>query len=162
MLTQFHFSYCWLVHCRLPLEAKAEYDMAGIDALVNVGEETVALQVKKETYRSEARIRRRFAPQGKKVTLIVEVPYTITTAEKWCQKQESARKSEVKEQASLFLHLAEKFQRWLPNNFVVFSSNYCRFIEHLLKDAIAKGHTGTIGWRLTLERAVEWSESTSP
>ncbi|MCS7265172.1 MAG: TaqI family restriction endonuclease [Armatimonadetes bacterium] len=60
VLTQFHFAYSWLAYCQLPLEASAELDMQGIDDLLTVGETKFVLQVKKETYRAEARESGRF------------------------------------------------------------------------------------------------------
>ncbi|MER3499968.1 MAG: hypothetical protein C4295_00570 [Candidatus Fervidibacterota bacterium] len=48
VLTQFHFAYSWKAFCELPLEASAELDMDGIDALVTYESHKIALQVKRK------------------------------------------------------------------------------------------------------------------
>ncbi|MCS7192767.1 MAG: TaqI family restriction endonuclease [Armatimonadetes bacterium] len=150
VLTQFHFAYSWLAYCQLPLEASAELDMQGIDALVTAGEIKVAFQVKKETYRSEARESGRFARRKLQFQFAVEVPYTITRPEEWKQKATRARNDQTKEQARLFALLAERFQRWLPNGFVVFQANYPRLMERLVKEVIVQGSQDIVNWHEVL------------
>jgi len=156
VLTQFHFSYSWLAYCGLPLEASADLDMKGIDALVHCREKTVALQIKKETYRAEARERGRFARRKISVTFMVEIPYTIVSPDEWQQRVEKSRKEETRKRYELFALLAEKLQRWLPNGFVVFQPDYPRLVEHLIQEEIKQGRHGTIKWQETLERVQAW------
>lgn len=151
VLTQFHFAYSWLAYCTLPLEANAELDMQGIDALVTFEEVKVALQVKKETYRTEARESGRFVRRQVQTQLVLEVPYTITRPDQWKQKEKRARTDKTREQAQLFHFLAENFQRWLRNDFVVFKPDYPRLLEELVKECIEKEYQGTIEWRETLK-----------
>ncbi|MGQ9463390.1 MAG: TaqI family restriction endonuclease [Candidatus Fervidibacter sp.] len=132
VLTQFHFSYTWLAYCRLPLEASADLDMRGIDALVHHDEWTVALQIKKETYRAEARERGRFAHRVLHANFTVSVPYTLTKPDEWQRRIERARNPERRRQYELLAMLAVKFQRWLPNGFVVFQPAYPRLTECLI------------------------------
>ncbi|MEM3147208.1 MAG: TaqI family restriction endonuclease [Archaeoglobaceae archaeon] len=155
VLTQFHFSYSWLAYCTLPLEASAELDMQGIDALVTVRNVKVALQVKKETYRTEAREGGRFARRKVQTQLVLEVPYTITRYDEWQRRAMKARTDETKEQARLFALLAEKFQQWLPNGFVIFQPDYPCLIEQIILESIQQDRQGVIGWRETLK----WLES---
>jgi hypothetical protein len=58
--TQFHFCYRWNASCKLPLEATPELDAQGIDALIHTSGSPTGIQIKKETYRSEARSENRF------------------------------------------------------------------------------------------------------
>lgn len=152
VLTQFHFAYSWLAYCQLPLEASADLDMKGIDALVHCQEKTVALQIKKETYRAEARERGRFARRKIPVTFTVEIPYTIAPPDEWQQRVEKARKEETRKQYKLFTLLARKLQRWLSNGFVVFQPDYPRLVEQLVQEEIKQGRQGFIEWQETLER----------
>ncbi len=158
VLTQFHFAYAWKAHCSLPLEASAELDMNGIDALVRCDALHIALQVKKETYRAEARERGRFARRQQKVDLVVEVPYTVTPAGEWRKRLERAKTPKTHEQYRLFTFLAERLQRWLPNGFVVFEPDYPRLVECLIRDSVAKGRQDPIGWQETLKQLLAWSD----
>lgn len=59
--TQFHFCYRWQASCTLSLQAAPELDSQGIDALIQVrAEHLVGIQIKKESYRKEARGENRF------------------------------------------------------------------------------------------------------
>lgn len=157
VLTQFHFAYTWKVKCSLPLEASAELDINGIDALVVHDETPVALQVKKETYRAEARERGRFAQRRWQVAFVVEVPYTITQASEWQRRLESARKQEKQEEYKAFVLLAEQLQRRLNNGFVVFNPDYPRSVERLVRESIEQGRSNNIGWREALETVLKES-----
>ncbi len=152
MLTQFHFAYSWLAFCSLPLEASADLDMQGTDALVTTEDGAkVAIQIKKETYLPEARERGKFARRKIQTNLFVEVPYTIARSDEWKQRAERSRKDETKNQAQLLGLLAEKFQRWLPNGFAIFQPNYTQMVEQLITEAIKQGRQDSIGWREILE-----------
>ncbi len=156
VLTQFHFAYSWLAYCQLPLDASAELDTGGIDALVHCEGKAIALQVKKETYRAEARERGRFFRREIPVTLVVEIPYTVVSPDEWQQRVIKARKQETRQRGEMFAFLAEKLERWLPNGFVVFQPDYPRLVERLIREEIQQGRQGTIGWRETLERVQTW------
>ncbi len=156
VLTQFHFAYSWLAYCQLPLEASVKLDMKGIDALVRHEDVTVALQIKKETYRSEARERGRFASRQITVTFTVEIPYTIVRPDEWQQRVKKARKAETRARNELLAFLAVKLQRWLSNGFVVFQPNYPLLVERLIQEEIRRGRQGKIEWQETLERILTW------
>ena len=150
VLTQFHFGYLWRAHCDLPFEASADMDMRGIDGLVRCGQVTVALQVKKETYRSEAREGGRFAQRQKYAHWTLEVPYTIALPEEIRTNVERARTPETRARHSLRLFLAETLQRRLPNGFVVFQPQYPRWVEQLIQMRVAGNESRDIGWEETL------------
>lgn len=152
VITQFHFSYAWRAYCNLPLEASARLDRQGIDALITLNENTkVALQIKKETYRSEARSGGRFAQRETQTKLVIEIPYTITQAEAWKRRAQRARKEQTRTQAQLFRLLAERYQMWLPNGFVIFQHSYPQAVERIIQKLSDSVHVGTISWRKILE-----------
>lgn len=139
VLTQFHFCYAWRAHCASPLEANWELDLRGTDAEVNVEGVKVALQIKKETYRSEAGAGGRFASRRQEYHIAVEVPYTLTRPEEWRRAVERARSESRREQANLFLFCASRLQRWLQNGFVVFQAEYPTAVEKFIKQRDGQG-----------------------
>ncbi|MER3458098.1 MAG: hypothetical protein C4309_05200 [Chloroflexota bacterium] len=141
----------WKAVCNLPLNASAELDMKGIDALVDCGDTRVALQVKKETYRAEAREGGRFRQRVSQSDLIVEVPYTLSTPEHWRRRLTHARTDETKRRYELFGFLATKFQRWLPNGFVVLTPHYPQLLEKLITHLVQQQMSGMIGWQTVLK-----------
>ncbi len=148
VLTQFHFVYLWKAYCDYPIEASADLDIKGIDALVHINNFRVALQIKKETYRSEARERGRFATRKQDVDLNVEVPYTVMPPEEWQKKISKAKKEETKEQYKLFSCLTKNYQDWLENGFVIFKQSYSKVVEGFISERIKE--TGIIGWQEVL------------
>lgn len=159
VLTQFHFTYAWRAHCQTHLEASAALDMKGVDALVRLADGTqVVLQVKKETYRREARGTGRFTRRGWPGELIVEVPYTITAPEDWQRRMERARTSETRDRYRLFAFLAIRLQRRLSNGFVVFDTGYPRLVEQLIGEQVRAGTRGTIPWDEVLRSIMAWSQ----
>ncbi len=151
LLTQFHFCYSWLAHCTYVIEASAELDMQGIDALVRAGDTKVIIQIKKETYRTEAREGGRFARRKMQTLLLMEVPYTIIGPDEWKKRADRALTNERRREAQLFASLAGRFQRWLPNGFVVFQPQYVQRIEEIIKCFMDQRRQGVVGWRDTLE-----------
>ena len=150
VLTQFHFGYLWRAHCAFPLEASAELDIKGIDGIVHCGQVKVALQIKKETYRPEAREGRRFARRYKHAHWMIEVPYTVALPEEIRMNMERAKTSETKAWHTLRLFLAETLQRRLPNGFVVFQPHYPRLVEQLILRQIKRGEERSFRWDETL------------
>lgn len=152
VLTQFHFAYLWRTYVVFPpLKASAEWDMQGIDAVVEYAEENVrvGLQVKKVSYRYEARGPSRFARRKHQVHLVVEVPYTVTPAKTWQQRASRARKPHTKQQAEMFAWLATHLQRWFPNGFVVFQPKYPLLVKRLIREQARFGRE-EIRWHETL------------
>lgn len=147
VLTQFHFAYTWLAHCKQPLEASAELDMKGIDALVKFQDAEVALQVKKQTYRSEARGAGRFAKRAPQAQLTVEVPYTLIRG----SMKKRTGKQEEKKEHKLLRNLAKDFQNWLPNGFVVFKPEYPLYVEQLVDAKVKNKVEGIISWNELLD-----------
>ena len=144
VLTQFHFAYAWKANCVSPLEASADMDMNGLDALVKCGNHSVGLQMKKETYRREAGRAGRFAQRTS--DFIFEVPYTITPPDIWDNKISRARNDDTRARYKRFLFLSSQMQKWLPNGFVVFTKEYPVAIESFINDLISQGASGLIKW----------------
>lgn len=155
VLTQFHFGYLWRAHCELPIEASAELDMKGIDALIHCDPVRVALQVKKETYRPEAREGSRFAQRRKHAHWALEVPYTIASPEEIRLNVERAKTPETRARHALRLFLAEKLQRRLSNGFVVFQPEYPRRVETLIRKRAQEEQEQDVRWDETLSALKE-------
>ncbi len=150
VLTQFHFAYMWRAYCDLPLESSAELDMKGIDGLTRCKGATVALQVKKETYRAEARRGGRFAFRRRYADWAVEIPYTITSRDELQRILGRSRRPETRERYELLLMLAERWQRSLENGFVVFQQEYPRLVERLIHQRVRDGKNEDVQWDETL------------
>lgn len=148
VLTQFHFCYLWLCRCKLPLKASAELDLKGIDALIEVENLKVALQIKKETYRSEARGSGHFASRRVEADLIVEVPYTIGDYSNSGRKQND----EGYERYKLLSVLSKHMQRYMDNGFVVFQPDYPELVEQLVTERLYHG-------RIKSQETIQWSET---
>lgn len=149
ILTQFHFNYTWRTYCQLPLEASAELDMRGIDAIVRCDKASAALQMKKETYRAEARGVGRFIQKKQEVKMVVELPYTVTKPQEWQRRVETSKSDRSKEQYQLFEWLATRLQRHLRNGFIVFDRRYPQLVEkYILEQAnkLASEDTVNIAW----------------
>ena len=159
VLTQFHFGYSWRAYCALPLEASAELDMRGIDGLVHCGDVTVALQIKKETYRPEARGPGRFTRRRERADWLLEVPYTIALADELQLRGEKARRSDTRYRYGLLTFLAGRMQRRLSNGFVVFQPEYPILIECLIRERVNGGIRDDLAWDKTLEALQRMSES---
>lgn len=147
VLTQFHFCYLWITHCDLKLEASADLDLKGIDAkiIINKGKE-IFVQIKKETYRSEARESGRFSRRLNDSHMIIEIPYTVTPPEEWRRKLANARKEQNKLVYDLFYFLSSRYEEILPNGFFIFRSGYPLAIQNLILEKSNSNFTGHIGW----------------
>jgi len=137
--TQFHFCYRWNASCELPLEATPELDVKGIDALILTSGYPTGIQIKKETYRSEAGENRFLRRQSS--FLLLEVPYTLQTPEELKRKAERAKTR--KETYLLWAKVARHLER-LDNGFVIFRESYVKDIEAFLKSAPTL--SGLISW----------------
>ncbi|GAA5336073.1 TaqI family restriction endonuclease [Thermus hydrothermalis] len=148
--TQFHFGYRWLTSCSLSIDASPELDLKGVDILVRLPPGTsIGLQVKKETYRSEARGENRFLKQ-KRAHALLEVPYTLETEAELLKRAERARSRG--ELYRLWAKVASHLEH-LPNGFVIFKESYVLCIE----DFLQKNHhalSGHIPWEQVAREAL--------
>ncbi|RTI13152.1 restriction endonuclease [Thermus scotoductus] len=148
--TQFHFCYRWQASCTLSLQAAPELDSQGIDALIQVrAEHLVGIQIKKESYRKEARGENRFVRKRQIVSALLEIPYTLQTREE-LQKRANHAKTR-KETYLLWLQVANHLEH-LPNNFVIFRESYVRRIEDFLQRNATL--TGLIPWEKVVQEAL--------
>lgn len=147
--TQFHFCYRWNASCKLPLEATPELDAQGIDALIHTSGSPTGIQIKKETYRSEARSENRFL-RKQRGTALVEIPYTLQTPE---ELEEKAKRARVNgETYRLWAKVAHHLDR-LENGFVLFRESYVKSIELFLQKN-APTLSGLIRWDRVAQEAL--------
>ncbi|BDG19779.1 type-2 restriction enzyme TthHB8I [Thermus thermophilus] len=147
--TQFHFCYRWNASCGFPLTATPELDAQGVDALIQVGGHQAGIQIKKETYRSEARGDNRFLRKLKNFALL-EVPYTLQSLEEILKRAERARTK--KETHLLWARVAHHLGR-LPNGFVIFQESYVKGVERFLQEN-APALSGIISWERVAQEAL--------
>lgn len=148
--TQFHFGYRWLTSCSLSIDASPELDLKGVDILVRLPPDTsIGLQVKKETYRSEARGENRFLKQ-KRAHALLEVPYTLETEAELLKRAERARSRG--ELYRLWAKVARHLEH-LPNGFGIFKESYVQHIESFLQK---NGRTlsGHVPWEQVAREAL--------
>lgn len=155
VLTQFHFAYLWCEVCSFPLTTTADLDMKGVDAALTLPDgQSAALSVKKVTQRREAAGEGRFSlRQAKPWKHFIEVAYTIEPAEEIRDKVRRARQDNTRARYRLYYELATKLQCRLPNGFVVFSPDYPRGVEDLLRTLPAQEKL--IPWDKTLRFCLE-------
>lgn len=147
--TQFHFCYRWNASCELPLEATPELDAQGIDALIHTSGSPTGIQIKKETYRSEAKSENRFL-RKQRGTALIEIPYTPQTPE---ELEEKAKRARVNgETYRLWAKVAHHLDR-LENGFVIFRESYVKSIELFLQKN-APTLSGLIRWDRVAQEAL--------
>ncbi|MFZ8828850.1 MAG: TaqI family restriction endonuclease, partial [Armatimonadota bacterium] len=125
-------------------------------ALVHCEGKRIGLQIKKETYRSEARESGRFASRRIHVDIMIEIPYTIVKPDEWVRRVHGARNPDRRKLYELFSLLAKNLQRWLDNGFVVFQPDYPRLVERFIQEEIRRMQQQKIGWQETLEYIRRW------
>ncbi len=152
VLTQFHFSYQWQSVCALPMTTSTELDMKGIDLQIKSQEKTIALSVKKETYRREAAGEGRFGTKSwQDIDAVTEIPYTISLPSDYEKSLKRARTEATRERYQLSLFLATNLLRFLPNDFVVFQPQYPLAVERFITTELPQTNTKQIAWQDTLK-----------
>ncbi len=137
ILTQFHFQYLWNALFVEKLISSAELDMMGIDAIVELDNTKVAIQVKKVSYRREASDRRFTRRQQTHADIIVEVPYLVIDVEELKNKLENPRVREsTKEKCRNALDVFNKNFIKLDNGFVIFREKYLKHIYQVILEKI--------------------------
>lgn len=149
--TQFQFCYRWQASCTFPLQAAPELDLQGIDALLQTSTgHLVGIQIKKESYRSEARGENRFLRKRQTVSALVEIPYTLQTRDELLKRANRAKTR--KDTYLLWLQVADHLER-LPNNFVIFRESYVQRVERFLqRNAFAL--SGLVSWEKVVREAL--------
>lgn len=144
VLTQFHFQYLWNVLFAEKLISTPELDNVGIDAIVELGNKKIAIQIKKVSYRREASERRFTKRQQKYADVFVEVPYLVIDIDKVKSeinkleksKTKSGKSENRKEKLENILKLFnENFDR-LENGFVIFKKEYLMHIRNVIAEKL--------------------------
>jgi len=154
ILTQFHFQYLWNALFSEKLISSAELDMMGIDAIVELYNIKVAIQVKKVSYRREASDRRFTRRQQTYADIIVEVPYLVIDIEELKSKLENPRVREsTKIKCQNALNVFNKNFIKLDNGFVIFKNDY---LKHIYQVILEKIKTTERGNKITYEEILVW------
>ncbi len=154
ILTQFHFQYLWNALFVEKLISSAELDIMGIDAIVELENIKVAIQVKKVSYRREASARRFTRRQQTYADIIVEVPYLVIDVEELKNKLENPR---VKESAKIkYQNVLDVFNKnftKLDNRFVIFKKEYLKQVYQVILKKIKNAEKGK---KITYEEILVW------
>ncbi len=143
ILTQFHFQYLWNALFIEKLTSSAELDMMGIDAIVELDNIKVAIQVKKVSYRREASDRRFTRRQQTYADIIVEVPYLVIDIEELKNKLKNRRVREsTKIKCQNALDVFNKNFIKLNNGFVIFKKEYLKHIHQIILKKISTTEKG--------------------
>jgi hypothetical protein len=137
--------------------------MRGIDAKIFYDDYIqVGLQIKKETYRPEAREGGRFAQRSlKDIHLFLEIPYTINEPEDLEKKCQNAKKQETRKRYQKLYYLSRVLQKYLSNGFVVFEPSYAERIEKniIMNLRSQPPNLSRYTWEMTLDAIIKWDES---
>jgi len=154
ILTQFHFQYLWNAIFKEKLISSAELDMMGIDAIVELNNIKVAIQVKKVSYRREASSRRFTRRQQTRADIIVEVPYLVIDVDELKSKLANPRVRETtKIKCKNALDVFNKNFIKLDNGFVIFKEEYLKHIRQLILEKIK---TTEKGKKITYDEILIW------
>jgi len=154
ILTQFHFQYLWNALFPEKVVSSADLDRMGIDAIVELRNIKVAIQVKKVSYRREASDRRFTRRQKTQADIIVEVPYLVIDIEELKSKIKNPRVREsTKIKCQNALDVFNKNFIKLDNGFVIFKEEYLR---HIYQITLEKIKTVEKGEMITYENILAW------
>jgi len=154
ILTQFHFQYLWNALFAEKLTSSAELDMMGIDAIVELNNIKVGIQVKKVSYRREASNRRFTRRQQTHADIIVEVPYLVIDIEELESKISNPRVREhTKLRCRNALDIFNKNFIKLSNGFVIFREEYLKHIYRVILDKIKIAEKGK---KITYDEILIW------
>lgn len=154
LLTQFHFQYLWNALFPEKLISSPDLDREGIDAIAELHNIKVAIQVKKVSYRREASNRRFTKRQQNYADIIVEVPYLVVDIEELRSKLESPRVKETsKRKYRKVLDVFNKNFSRFENGFVIFKREYLKNIHQIILEKIK---TTEKGKKITYDEILSW------
>lgn len=154
ILTQFHFQYSWNALFDEKLVSTAELDMAGIDAIVELNEEKVAIQVKKVSYRREVSDRRFTRRQRTHADVVVEVPYLVIDTDELKGRIDNPRvKENTKDKLRHALDVFNENFTKLDNGFVIFKEEYLKHIRNVMLEKLKTAEKGN---KITYEEVLTW------
>jgi len=144
ILTQFHFQYLWNSLFPEKLYSSHKLDMMGIDAVLELQNFRVGVQVKKVSYRREASSRRFTRRQQAHADIMVEVPYLVIDRDELLSRINSKRvKDENREKYKRLLELFDKNFTRLDNGFVIFRGSYLENIRDILVRRLKSSDKGS-------------------
>ncbi len=154
LLTQFHYQYLWNALFKEKLSSNAKLDKMGIDAIVQLNNMKVAIQVKKISYRREVSERRFTKRQQNYADVIVEVPYLVVDIDELQAKLSSPRtKENTKIKCQKALEVFNKNFVKLDNGFVIFRRQYLKSIYQKILQQLSKIKKGM---KISYEDLLEW------
>lgn len=154
LLTQFHFQYLWNALFSEKVMSSAKLDMMGIDAIVELNNIKIAIQVKKVSYRREASDRRFTKRQQNYADIIVEVPYLVTDINELKNKILNPRVREItKIKCQNAIKVFNNNFIKLNNGFVIFRKEY---LEHIRQLILEKTKTIEKGKKITYDEILIW------
>ncbi len=138
ILTQFQFQYLWNAKFQEKLYSSADLDSLGIDAVVELGNKKIGLQIKKISLRREASDRRFTRRQQKYADIIAEIPYLVLDTEDLKNKLKSSRVKQTNKEKyyALLQAFTENFIKY-QNGFVVFAEAYLQKIYNVIMTKLA-------------------------
>lgn len=145
ILTQFHFQYLWNALFDEKLMSTPELDMMGIDAIVELNNVKVAIQIKKVSYRREASDRRFTRRQQSRADIVVEVPYLVIDVDELRNKITNSRAREsIKNKCKEILDIFNMNFTKLDNGFVIFKEEYLKHIRKVILEKLKAVEKGKI------------------
>ncbi len=144
ILTQFHFQYLWNALFDEKLISTPKLDIMGIDAIIELNEIKIAIQIKKVSYRREASNRRFTKRQQSYADIIVEIPYLVIDIEELKNKLTNPRiKDSTKIKYKNILDIFNKNFIRLNNGFVIFREEYLKYIRRLMLEKLKTAEKGS-------------------
>ncbi|CUS99323.1 TaqI family restriction endonuclease [Candidatus Chrysopegis kryptomonas] len=154
ILTQFHFQYLWNALFDDKLVSTPELDMMGMDAILDLNEMKIAIQVKKVSYRREASQRGFTKKQRTYADIIVEAPYLVIDIDEIENKIANSKVGESKknEYINLLRIFEENFSK-LENGFIIFNEKYLNHVREVILDKLKVTEKGE---KITYDEILKW------
>jgi len=154
ILTQFHFQYLWNALFNEKLTSSPELDMIGIDAIVELNNMKVAIQIKKVSYRREASSRRFTKRQQRYADIIVEIPYLVIDIDELKNKISNPKvREDTKIRIKRALDVFNSNFMKLKNGFVIFKKEY---LENIRRIIIEKSRISEKNKKITYDEILKW------
>jgi len=136
------------------LVSTPELDMMGMDAILDLNEMKIAIQVKKVSYRREASQRGFTKKQRTYADIIVEAPYLVIDIDEIENKIANSKVGESKknEYINLLRIFEENFSK-LENGFIIFNEKYLNHVREVILDKLKVTEKGE---KITYDEILKW------